>query len=139
MNLRPPHRSQTDINITPLIDIVFLLLIFFMVSTTFERESEIKITLPDASEEQLEPNPDNVLVKIDANEYVYIDDKPLVNFQLATIRRALRERTAMLDTPPPVIIRADAKVSHQLVVRVMDAARQTGLTNITFATRVLEE
>ena len=58
MKFRPQRQSETDINITPLIDVVFLLLIFFMVSTTFERESELKITLPEASEEQVETKPD---------------------------------------------------------------------------------
>ena len=138
MNFRSQRHSDTDINITPLIDVVFLLLIFFMVSTTFERESELKITLPEASEEQVETKPDLILVRIDANEQIYIGDKPLVNTKASTIRAALKEQAQEL-TDPPVIIRADAEVSHQTVIKVMDAARQSGLVNITFATRVLEE
>ena len=138
MRFRPQRQSETDINITPLIDVVFLLLIFFMVSTTFERESELKITLPEASEEQVETKPDPILVRIDANEQVYIGDKPLVNTKVATIGAALNEQAQAL-TDPPVIIRADAEVSHQTVIKVMDAARQYGLVNITFATRILEE
>ena len=138
MNFRSQRHSETDINITPLIDVVFLLLIFFMVSTTFERESELKITLPEASEEQVETKPDLILVRIDANEQIYIGDKPLVNTKASTIGAALKEQAQEL-TDPPVIIRADAEVSHQTVIKVMDAARQSGLVNITFATRVLEE
>ncbi len=138
MNLRSQRKSETEINITPLIDVVFLLLIFFMVSTTFERESEIKITLPDASEEQVEAKFNVVMVRIDANERIYIDDQPLLNSQISTIRDALREHVRELDDPP-VVIRADAEVSHQSVIRVMDAARQSGLVKITFATRILEE
>ena len=138
MKFRPQRQSETDINITPLIDVVFLLLIFFMVSTTFERESELKITLPEASEEQVETKPDPILVRIDANEQIYIGDKPLVNTKVATIGAALNEQAQAL-TDPPVIIRADAGVSHQTVIKVMDAARQYGLVNITFATRILEE
>ena len=138
MNLRSQRKSETEINITPLIDVVFLLLIFFMVSTTFERESEIKITLPDASEEQVETKFDVVMVRIDANERIYIDDQPLVNSQLSTIRTALRDHAREL-ADPSVVIRADAEVSHQSVIKVMDAARQSGLVKITFATRILEE
>ena len=138
MNLRSERKSETEINITPLIDVVFLLLIFFMVSTTFERESEIKITLPDASEEQVETKIDVITIRIDANERIYIDDQPLANSQISTIRDALRQHVRELDDPP-VVIRADAEVSHQSVIRVMDAARQSGLVKITFATRILEE
>ena len=117
---------------------VFLLLIFFMVSTTFEREAEIKITLPEASEEQVEAKSDLIFVRVDANEQIYIDDKPLVNNRISTIHTALKEQTREL-TDVPVIIRADAKVSHQTVIKVIDAARQSGLVNITFATRILDE
>ena len=138
MKFRSQRQGETDINITPLIDVVFLLLIFFMVSTTFERESELKITLPEASEEQVETKPDLILVRIDANEQIFIGDKPLANNRISTIGAALNEQSQAL-TDPPVGIRADAEVSHQTVIKVMDAARQYGLVNITFATRVLEE
>ena len=67
MNLRPQRSDDTDVNITPLIDVVFLLLIFFMVSTTFDRESEINITLPEASEEQVQVSPEAIRVAIDAS------------------------------------------------------------------------
>ena len=65
MNLRPERRDDVELNITPLIDVVFLLLIFFMVSTTFERESEINITLPEASEEYTEAKPDAIEIAVD--------------------------------------------------------------------------
>lgn len=138
MNFRSQRHSETDINITPLIDVVFLLLIFFMVSTTFERESEIRIALPEASEEQVEVRDDIILVSIDANEQVYIGDEPLADTGIATIGAALKEQADRL-ADAPVVIRADAGVSHQAVIKVMDAARQSGLVNITFATRVLDE
>ena len=138
MNFRSQRHSETDINITPLIDVVFLLLIFFMVSTTFERESEIRIALPEALEEQVEARDDIILVAIDANEQVYISDEPLADTAIATIGAALKEQADRL-SDAPVVIRADAGVSHQAVIKVMDAARQSGLVNITFATRVLDE
>ncbi len=138
MNFRSQRHTETDINITPLIDVVFLLLIFFMVSTTFERESEIRVALPEASEEQVQARDELILVVIDANEQVYIGDQPLADAKTATIGAALREQAAGL-AETPVVIRADAAVSHQVVIKVMDAARQSGLVNITFATRVLGE
>ncbi len=138
MNFRSQRHSETEINITPLIDVVFLLLIFFMVSTTFERESEIRITLPEASEEQAEAKPDFILVRIDAQGQIYIDDNPLLNNRVSAIHAALKEQARGV-TDLPVIIRADAQVSHQMVIKVMDAARRSGLVNVTFATRIPDD
>lgn len=138
MNLRPQRRDDVELNITPLIDVVFLLLIFFMVSTTFERESQISITLPQASKEYTETKTDNIEIAIDAEGRVYINEQPLLNSQLSSIREALRDALHDLEDPS-VIISADAKVTHQLVVRVMDAARQLELVKITFATQEIED
>lgn len=138
MNLRPQPKEELELNITPLIDVVFLLLIFFMVSTTFERESEIKITLPKVSQEGGEAESQVVHVAIDANERIYIDERPLEDARLATIRAAIAASGQALEDPA-VMIEADAGVSHQAVVRVMDAARQSGLVKITFATQVVED
>ena len=138
MNLRPQRREELELNITPLIDVVFLLLIFFMVSTTFERESEIKITLPKVSQEGGETQSQAVHVAIDANERIYIDERPLEDVRPATIRAAIAASGRALEDPA-VVIKADAGVSHEIVVRVMDAARQSGLVKITFATQVVED
>lgn len=138
MNFKPDRKEDIELNITPLIDVVFLLLIFFMVSTTFEQESEINLTLPEASEEYTEIKPDAVNINIDAQGYVYINDNRLVNSQLLTIREAIRD--AMLDLEDPsVVISADRETTHQMVVTVMDAARQLGLLKITFATQKVKE
>ena len=138
MNLRPQRKDDVELNLTPLIDVVFLLLIFFMVSTTFQRESEINLTLPEASEEYTEAEPDSVNVEIDVQGRIFINEQQLVNSQLLTIREALRDATRDLKDPP-VIIKADANATHQMVVKVMDAARQLGLIKITFATQKLKE
>lgn len=138
MNLRPQRKEELELNITPLIDVVFLLLIFFMVSTTFERESEIKITLPKVSQEGGETQSQVVHVAIDANERIYIDERPLEDARLATLRAAIAASGQALEDPA-VVIKADAGVSHEAVVRVMDAARQSGLVKITFATQVAED
>jgi biopolymer transport protein ExbD len=138
MNLRPQRREDVDLNITPLIDVVFLLLIFFMVSTTFQRESEINITLPEASEEYTEPRPDAVEISVDAQGQVWVNNVRLINSSVGAIREALRDAARDSDNPP-VVINADAQATHQVIVRVMDAARQLGLVRITFATQKAEE
>ena len=138
MNLRPQRHDDVDLNITPLIDVVFLLLIFFMVSTTFERESEINITLPEASEEYTDNQLDKVEIFIDAEGRLYVNEQALVNSQLGTIRDAIRSELFDLEDPQ-VIISADAKATHELVIRIMDAARQLELVKITFATRDIKE
>jgi biopolymer transport protein ExbD len=137
VNLRPQRREEVDLNITPLIDVVFLLLIFFMVSTTFERESEISITLPEASEEYAETKLDTIEVGIDAEGRIFVNEKLLLNTQVNTIREAIRDGAYDMEEPP-IVISADAKATHQLVVRVMDAARQLDMMKITFATQEVE-
>ena len=138
MNFRKDKRDVVHLDITPLIDVVFLLLIFFMVSTTFDHNSEINITLPTSSKEITEAKPNAVNVGLDAQGNVYINNKALVNAQLETIKNALSEALVGLDEPP-IIISADANATHQSVVKVMDAARQLNLARITFATQELEE
>ena len=138
MNFKTERRDEVNLDITPLIDVVFLLLIFFMVSTTFEHNSEINITLPTSSKEVTEAKPDAVNIGLDSQGNVYINDKALVNAQLETIKNALSEALVGLDEPP-IIISADADASHQSVVRVMDAARQLGLVKITFATQEIKD
>ena len=139
MNFRSKRPDDLDLNITPLIDVVFLLLIFFMVTTTFERESEISITLPEASRDQIDTQDDLIEISIDKQGRVFVNGQALVNAQLSTIRDALDEAVAAGNqNRPPVIINADAETNHQSVIKVMDAARQIGLRKVTFATRVLQ-
>lgn len=138
MNLRPQRKDDVELNITPLIDVVFLLLIFFMVSTTFERESEINITLPEASEEYTDTQLDKVEIAIDAEGRLFVNEQSLLNSQLGTIKDAIQNALYDLEDPQ-IIISADAKATHQLVVRVMDAARQLNLVKITFATQGIED
>jgi len=139
MQFQPPKANENiDVNVIPMIDIFLMLLIFFMLSTTFLRKSEMNITLPKASAEQTEPSLDNINIAIDAKGNMFVDDKALVNSRLYTIREALRD--AAKDMSKPIItIHADAQTSHQSVVKVMDAARQLNLVNITFATQPIEE
>jgi biopolymer transport protein ExbD len=138
MNIRPRNRDVADINVIPLIDVMFMLVIFFVVSTTFEKYSKININLPKASQERLETEIEKVEVDIDARGNVFIGGQMLVNTQVMTIREALRDSLHDFKEPT-LVISADAEATHQAVVRVMDAARQIGLVRITFVTERLEE
>ena len=138
MNFRPNPSEQLNLDITPLIDVVFLLLIFFMVSTTFDHESEVNITLPKASKEISQARPDAINVAIDAQSRIFVNEKELLNSQILTIKEALYDIAADLEDAP-IIISADEETPYQIVIRTMDAARQLGLIKITFATRINED
>ena len=97
-----------------------------MVSTTFEHESEINITLPEASKEFLEQKSDSVTIIVNDKGKIFINDIPLINSELMTVREALRDAIRDMNEPA-VIINADADTSYQSVIRIMDAARQLSL------------
>ena len=134
MKFRTAQRDSPEINLTPLIDVVFLLLIFFMVSTTFERRSELNIEMPQASVQASERNNTVITVVIEAGGGVHVEGRALAEPRVEVLRRALSAAAQGLDSPP-VVISADAQASHQSVVTVMDAARQAGLYRLTFAAR----
>jgi biopolymer transport protein ExbD len=135
MNLRRQRPEEPNlIDLAPLIDVVFILLIFFMVSTTFSRQSEIEVNLPEASAEQREEQPESLEVSVDVQGRYFIDGKPLIDDTLETLVNALRkESQGRRDLP--LMISADGKAPHQAVISVMDAARQVGLVRISFATQ----
>lgn len=127
------QREEPDINLTPLIDVVFLLLIFFMVSTTFEKISQINIELPRAQAQPQQQQGRPVEVVIDAEGRYYVDNHRLVNTQIGTLMEAVQR--AMGDRKnPPFIIRADGRTPHQAVVTAMDAARRLGISHLAIAT-----
>lgn len=137
MKLRHSKKEPPEVNITPLIDVVFLLLIFFMVSTTFQREAELSIELPEASS-QAQKQDVRIEVAIDASGRYFVDGRPLVNRQAQTVRQALKKASEGRKDPS-VVISADANTPHQSVVTVMDAARQLGLVRLTFAARLRDK
>ena len=133
MNLRPHRPQNADINLTPLIDVVFLLLIFFMVSTTFKDEARLRVQLPQAQgEEAPDKEPEHIRLVIDQSGSYYVDDRAVVDRQHLTLVRALTgalgERKDL-----PVLIQADANTPHQAVMTALDAAAEVGLTRIAFA------
>jgi len=135
MNLRPRKPRDPDINLTPLVDAVFLLLIFFMVSTTFQRESQLQVELPEASSEAVpEGAPEDIEVTVDREGRFYVNQREVINRDVNTLKRAL-ENAAKGRRDRPVLINADANTPHQAVITVMDAASQIGLVHIAFAAR----
>lgn len=135
MNLRPGHRSaeSVEINLTPLIDVVFLLLIFFMVSTTFDRHAKLKVQLPEADAKMAQQSVDPLVLSIDAKGKYYINDRQVINTQLDTLKAALQKSTEG-NSDTTILLRADGRTPHQAVVRAMDAASQLGLTKLSIAT-----
>ncbi len=131
MKFRHKRPDDLDVNITPLIDVVFLLLIFFMVSTTFDRQSELNIELPEASGEAAEIKTQDIEVFIGPKGEYSVNGKTLINTQIASLLRAMRE-VAVDNKEPRVIISADKNTTHQSVMKAMDAARQLGFLHISF-------
>ena len=138
MNIQPDNPEEPDINLTPLIDVVFLLLIFFMVSTTFEHQSRIQIELPEATAEATKPEDESLEILIDAQGRYFLGDQQVVNTELKTLKGAIRKAVGEREVMP-VTIRADARTPHQAVIRALDATSQLGLVNISLATTKIEE
>lgn len=134
MNLHPSRRETPDINLTPLIDVVFLLLIFFMVSTTFRKESDIRIDLPEASQqEQTDAQKAYLEVVVDAGGRYFVNGQPLADNRPQTLQKALTT-AAGNNRKRTFIIRADANTPHQAVVTIMDVAGQMGFQRLAIAT-----
>ena len=124
--------EDVSINLTPLIDVVFLLLIFFMVSTTFDTTSQLKINLPQASQTQSAESARKINLLIDAGGVFYVNSRELTNNNSATLKAAL-ERT-MVDAKLPIVIQSDAASPVQSLVTAMDVVGQLGLPQVSIAT-----
>jgi biopolymer transport protein ExbD len=132
LNLRP--RAQPEVNLTSLIDVVLLLLIFFMVSTSFVKQSQITIRLPEAdSTAVFEEPPQQIDIMITETGTYLINSRELINNRPETIRNALRKVSAG-NSKLPLTISADANAKHQHVVTAMDVAGRLGFTQISIAT-----
>ena len=138
MRFRNRPREEPEVIITPLIDIVFLLFIFFMVSTTFQRDSALSIALPEASTEVTSVTEQPIEVSVDVQDRYYVNGVQLVNTSPDTLRLALKHAGEGRDAPQ-VIINADAKATVQAMITVMDAARKLGFVNLTFPTQLMDE
>jgi len=134
MNLRPRNNDNVELDITPLIDVVFLLLIFFMISTTFKHQSEIKLNLPEATTSVPANDKGTIKVAIDDKGRYFVNDIPLVNSQAKTIEKAIQE-AAGDNKEPMIVIKADKQTRHQSVMAVLDAARRLKYMKIGFETK----
>ena len=141
MNFRRYINDDSDnlIDLAPLIDVVFILLIFFMVSTTFSRESKLDINLPQASTTTETNTPtDTIIFNIDAHSRFSINNKVLLNTQDTTIAQALKNAIKGIKNPS-ILINADADAPHRSIIKAMDAIQKQGISQIGLATDVSDK
>jgi biopolymer transport protein ExbD len=134
LRFRRQRAGEVGVNLTPLIDVVFLLLIFFMVSTTFTRETQLTLDLPEASGSPREAPEQQVEILVDEQGRYRVNGQALVDARMRTLQAAIY-KVAAGDTTLPLVIAADAQASHQDVVRAMDAAGQLGFVHLSISTR----
>ena len=132
LNLRP--RAQPEVNLTSLIDVVFLLLIFFMVSTSFVKQSQININLPESDSAPVTDEvPERIDIMITETGTYLVNGRELINNRPATLRSAIQKESSG-NNELPITISADANAKHQDVVTAMDVAGRLGFTKINIAT-----
>jgi biopolymer transport protein ExbD len=133
VNLRPRQHEDPEINLISLIDILLVLLIFFMVSTTFQQEGRVKVQLPQASQIPLPRGSHEALViTITAEGGYRVNERALINANPETLRAALVKEAG--NERGPLTIRADARTTHQAVVTAMDVAGKLGFAQLNIAT-----
>ncbi len=139
MPKRRRGRHEATVELTPLIDVVFLLLIFFMVSTTFVRETQLKINLPEAAGEAQQVDDDMIEIVVDRRGEYSVNGRLLMSSDRRSLIRALNEVRDASKPAPRVVITADENTPHGSVVRAMDSAGAVGLSRISITTRQPEE
>ncbi len=134
MKFKRQNKDELDLNLTPMIDIVFLLLIFFMVSTTFTKETHLAIKLPEASGEVADAPEQMVEVVIDKDGAYSVNGTGLLSNKILTLKQAI-EKVSLGDHELPFVITADALTPHESVVRAMDAAGQLGFSRLSITSK----
>ena len=136
MNFRKKSKQDDlEINFIPLIDVLLVIIIFLVVSTTFSKFSELKINLPTAEANQVDKKVEKINISISANGDYAINESPVKTSTIDNIVTNLRNAANSINDPV-IIINADSDSPHQSVINVMEAARISGLTKITFSTKV---
>jgi len=134
MNFRKPRPEEPEINLIPFIDVLLVVLIFLMLSTTYSKFTELQITLPVADAEKSRDRPHEIIVSVAADGRYTVNRKPVegrsVELLSAELAAAAGGSNEMV-----VIVSADATAAHQSVINVMDAARRANLPRLTFATQ----
>ena len=134
MNFRPRTTTEPEINLIPFIDVLLVVLIFLMLSTTYSKFTELQLTLPTANAEQLRDRPKEIIVSVASDGRYAVGKVALEGKTVADMAESLRN-AATAGKDSVIIISADALAPHQSVVSVMEAARRVGLQQITFATQ----
>lgn len=138
MNLRPRRSEPPRVDITPLIDVVFLMLIFFMVSTTFDKQTQLKVELPSATaNEASEETPQKLEITIDAKGNFYVNQQELVKHDAETLRRTI-EKKADGRTDLPIEVSGDRNAPLQSMMTVLDVAAQLDMVHLSFVARQSE-
>ncbi len=133
MKFSNENKKGPKLNMTSLIDVVFLLLIFFMVTTTFEKQAKLKIELPEATEKIKNQEQSKIVISISQKGAIYLNNNELLNSQYESIASGL-SRMVEGDDKPAIVIRADADAAHKYVVTVMDVLADLGFTSVSIAT-----
>jgi biopolymer transport protein ExbD len=131
---RGSSRDEPEINLIPLIDVLLVIIIFLMLTTTYAKFSGLEINLPTADASKQAEQPNEISVAVTATGQVLVNKAPLANTDVPAISEALR-RAAGTAKDPVVVINADAKTTHQSVVDIMQAAQAAGYPHISFATQ----
>lgn len=134
MNFRAGNRDEPELNLIPFIDILLVVLIFLVLTTTYSKYSELQVNLPVADADKQQTQPNEVQVTITKDSRIAVNGSVLGNGSVGALSEALAE-AARSDKDAIIVIHADAAAPHQTVVSVMDAARRTGLARITFSTQ----
>jgi len=133
MRLRARRTEEIELNLISLVDVVLLLVIFFMLSTTFVQDSRLRVELPEAGSATVERSVNPIVITVSAQGSYRVNDRALVNNERATLSAALRQ-VAGKAGKQPITIRADARATHQSVVTAMDVAARQGFTQVNIAT-----
>ncbi len=134
LNFRPRQKEEPEINLIPFIDVLLVILIFLMLSTTYSKFTELQLRLPSADVDVQRNYPKEVLVSVSAEGDYSVNRQPVQGRSVANLAAAL-QGTANAGKDSVLIIYADATARHQAVISVMEAARRAGLSQITFATQ----
>ncbi len=134
MNFQRPRPEEPEINLIPLIDVLLVILIFLMITTTYSKYTELKINLPTANAPKAEQYPHEIVVAVSSDGTYAVNRHVLPNRNVADLASALRQ-AARGHADTMVVISADAQSTQQSVINVMEAARVAGLSQLTFATQ----
>jgi len=134
MNFRPRPKEEPEINLIPFIDVLLVVLIFLMLTTTYSKFTEMQLKLPVADAEVQRDYPKEVIVAVSSDGRYMVNRQPVSGRSVEAMAAALSE-AAKAGKETVIVISADATATHQSVITVMEAARRTGLSQVTFATQ----